>query len=139
VSSGAGELDAAGYVAALMALVPERFRKPSALRFMVGHMAAYPVAVIYAIGMIPLALASLRGSDVLEHRIRVTLEVVLRAGLPSLAAFGIVHALAIPWMRTEGEGERQRRFFLGVTLALVVLGLLGGAAAWGMLITGQLT
>jgi hypothetical protein len=124
--------------AALMAMVPERYRKASALRFMVGHMAAYPVAVVYAVAMIPLALASLRGTDVMEHRLRVTLEVLLRAGLPALAAFGVIHALAVPWMRAPGDGDRQRRFFLGVTLALLLLGLLGGATAWGLLVSGRL-
>jgi hypothetical protein len=100
-------------------------------RFVAGHIFAYPLAFVWAIASMPLAmhlhfdkLAPLEGQD------QVIGEYVVRlVAWPAGVVFVLLHLCALVWA-IEQRREKSQWFFFGGFGGLLVTGILFGAASW---------
>jgi hypothetical protein len=97
----------------------------------IAHALAYPIAMAWALGSIPIiivSIASVQSSDA-----EIARRVLAHALWPLSVAFGVAHAPGAVWAWSRDDA-RGRRFFL---LAMVLLGAvptLVGGALWGWLV-----
>lgn len=100
-------------------------------RFVAGHIFAYPLAFVWAVASMPLAmhlhfdtLAPLEGND------QVIGETVVRlVAWPALIAFVLLHLCALVWAIDQRREKSQLVFFVGFGV-LLGTGILFGASSW---------
>ena len=100
-------------------------------RFVAGHIFAYPLAFVWAIASMPLAmhlhfdqLAPLEGND--EAIGKYVVRLVL---WPAAIVFVLLHLCALVWAIDQRHAKSQW-FFFGGFGALLASGVLFGAASW---------
>jgi hypothetical protein len=102
----------------------------AALRLILAHALAYPVAVAWALGAIPLVVVHLapRAGTTLDDE-TVAARVLVRVAWPAVGAFAAVHAMGCVWAFSRDEA-RGRRLFIGVTALLVLIAVSVGGGSW---------
>jgi hypothetical protein len=105
-------------------------RTDIAVRLLIAHGLAYPVAIAWAFGSIPLTVAALASAvgttlddDVVAHR------VLLTVAWPAVASFVLVHASGAFWALSP-DARRGRRVWVASMLVLGILPVVGGGASW---------
>jgi hypothetical protein len=105
------------------------------LRLLAAHGLAYPVAIAWAFGSIPLMVirvASVVGLTLDDQEIAH--RVLLLVAWPSIGSFVLVHAAGAVWALAK-DAARARRFFVATTAVLLGVPVVGGGASWIWLIT----
>jgi hypothetical protein len=118
-------------VPALSRFALSRFALSRFERFAIAHVVAYPIAFLWAVGSIPLAihLFSRELMALQDDMQAVGQSVVHRVAWPAGAAFALVHLLALPWALVRTPGPLTRRTWAGIA-GVAALGLVGGASGW---------
>ncbi len=100
-------------------------------RYVVAHVAAYPIAFLWAVASIPIAIhLSIHDLDALHGDMdAIGTLIVGRVALPAGAAFALPHAIALPWAFAREAARLRRPTWIGIG-ALAALGVLVGAASW---------
>jgi hypothetical protein len=107
------------------------------LRCVLPHLAAYPIALLWAVASMPLTI-HLFARELLAQHDDVQafgMFVVRRVAWPASVAFVLPHFLAIPWVFGRNPGLWRRWTWVGIA-ALAALGLAVGGASWGWLLSG---
>jgi hypothetical protein len=110
-------------------------RSTVVLRLLLAHGLAYPVAIAWAFGSIPLIVvrvASAVGLTLSDEEIAH--RVLLLVAWPSIASFVLVHAAGVVWALGK-ESPRARRVFVVATAALFVVPVVVGGGSWVWLVT----
>jgi hypothetical protein len=105
------------------------------LRLLAAHGLAYPVAIAWAFGSIPLSVvhvASVVGLT-LDDR-EIAHRVLLLVAWPSIGSFVLEHAAGAVWAFAR-DAARMRRFFVATTAVLLAVPIVGGGASWIWLVT----
>jgi len=100
------------------------------VRLLVAHVLAYPVAIAWALGSIPLVVvlvASATGTALDDHA--VTHLVLMRVAWPTVASFVLVHAAGVAWARAADARAGRNRFLVAMGL-LAGLPAVAGGASW---------
>jgi hypothetical protein len=94
------------------------------LRLLAAHGVAYPVAIAWAFGSIPLMV------------VRVATAVGLTLDDEEIAhrVFVLVHAAGAVWAFAK-DAARARRLFIATTAVLLGVPIVGGGASWIWLVT----
>ena len=100
-------------------------------RYVIAHVAAYPIAFLWAVASIPLAIhLSIHDLDAMHDDMdAIGKLIVRRLAWPAGAAFAIPHAIALPWAFGRDPARLRRPTWIGIG-ALGALGVLLGAASW---------
>lgn len=101
-----------------------------ALRLLVAHALAYPVALAWAFGSVPLivvAVASASGTSLGDAEIAH--RVLVRVAWPAALSFAAVHAAGAAWAWSK-DARRGRRLFAWSSGALMAVAVVVGAASW---------
>jgi hypothetical protein len=100
------------------------------LRLLLAHAVAYPVALAWAFGSVPLlvvAVASSSGTSledaVIAHR------VLVRVAWPAALSFAVVHAAGAVWA-WSADARRGWRVFAWSSGALMTVAVVVGGASW---------
>jgi hypothetical protein len=102
-------------------------------RLMVGHFFAYPIAVVWAMASIPLAIhLFIHEIDLLADREAVGQFVVRRVAWPAGAAFLVVHLASTLWAFAADPALGFKRF-LKAFAGIAAIGVLFGVGSWGWL------
>lgn len=102
-------------------------------RSMVGHIFAYPVAVVWAMASIPLAIhLFIHEIDLLPDQQAVGQLVVRRVAWPAGAAFVLVHLASLLWSFAADPALGFKRFIKALA-GIAVTGALFGVASWAWL------
>ncbi|APR80009.1 Hypothetical protein A7982_05356 [Minicystis rosea] len=103
-------------------------------RLVVAHVAGYPIAFVWAVAAIPLAIhLSIGTIDQLGGDMdRVGRFIVGRLAWPAGIAFALAHLTALPWILAR-DPKRGMRISLISLAVLAALGVLAGAASWAWL------
>jgi hypothetical protein len=105
------------------------------LRLLAAHGLAYPVAIAWAFGSIPLIVvrvASAVGLTLSDEEIAH--RVLVLVAWPSIGSFVLEHAAGLAW-GLAGDAPRPRRLFIGVTAVLLAIPILVGGASWIWLVS----
>ena len=104
-------------------------------RLLAGHMAAYPIAFVWALACIPAAIVwSAKEVTTIEDEQRVVSIVLHRLLWPVIAVFVVAHAPSFPWAYAEGDRARRlRRLFLFGDAGFLAVGVVFGGAWWAWL------
>ena len=103
-------------------------------RLIAGHFFAYPIAVVWAMASIPLAIhLYIREIDLLPDKAAVGQFVVRRVAWPAGIAFVLVHLTATLWAFAREPAAGFKRFIRSVA-AIGIVGALVGLASWGWLL-----
>jgi hypothetical protein len=104
------------------------------VRLALGHVAAYPLAFLWAVAAIPLTIHVFHGDiDASGGDPAVFARlVVVRLAWPAAAVFLVEHAVAIAWALGRDPARATRRFAWG-TGALAAVGVVLGGASWAWL------
>jgi hypothetical protein len=103
-------------------------------RLIAGHFFAYPIAVVWAMASIPLAIhLFIHQIDLLPDKEAVGQFVVRRVAWPAGLAFVVVHLTATLWAFAEEPALGFKRFIRSVA-AIAIVGALFGVASWGWLL-----
>ena len=100
-------------------------------RYVIAHVAAYPIAFLWAVASIPLAIhLSVHDLDALHDDMHAIGQLIVRRlAWPAAAAFVLPHAIAVPWAFGRDPARLRRPTWIGIG-ALTALGVLFGAASW---------
>ena len=101
-----------------------------ALRLLVAHAAAYPVALAWAFGSVPLlvaAVASASGTSLEDAE--VAHRVLVRVAWPAALSFAAVHAAGAAWA-WSADARRGWRLFAWSSGALFGVAVAVGGASW---------
>lgn len=103
-------------------------------RYILAHVAAYPIAFVWAAACIPIAIQlSLRDIDALNDDLHAIGQLVVRRlAWPAGVAFALPHVIALPWAFGPERARRARATWLCIA-GVAVTGILVGAASWGWL------
>jgi hypothetical protein len=102
-------------------------------RLMVGHVFAYPVAVVWAMASIPLAIHLFIGEiDLLPDQEAIGQLVVRRVAWPAGAAFVIVHLASLLWAFAPDPAPGFKRFIKALA-GIAAAGVLFGVGSWSWL------
>lgn len=100
---------------------------------MVGHVFAYPLAVVWAMASIPLAIhLFIREIDLLPDQQAVGQFVVRRVAWPAGAAFVAGHLTSLLWAFAAEPAPGFKRF-LKAYAGIAAAGVLFGLGSWGWL------
>ena len=105
------------------------------VRLLVAHGLAYPVAIAWAFGSIPLIVvhvASVVGLTLDDKEIAH--RVLLLVAWPSIGSFVLEHAAGATWAFAR-DAARMRRLFVATTAVLLGVPVIGGGASWIWLVT----
>jgi hypothetical protein len=103
-------------------------------RLVAGHFFAYPIAVVWAMASIPLAIhLFIREIDLLPDKEAMGQLVVRRVAWPAGAAFVLVHVAAALWAFAAEPAVGFKRF-IRATAAIAVAGAVFGVGSWGWLL-----
>lgn len=100
-------------------------------RYVLAHVAAYPIAFLWAVASIPLTIhLFIRDIDALDGDMKAVGQLVVRhLAWPAGAAFALPHAFGIPWAFGSDPARWRRPTWTGIA-AVAALGVLFGAASW---------
>jgi hypothetical protein len=100
-------------------------------RYVLAHVAAYPVAFLWAVAAIPLTIHLFhRELDALDDDMPAVGDfVVRRLAWPAGVAFVLPHLLALPWAFARHPTPFRRAAWIGIA-AVAALGLAFGAGSW---------
>ena len=102
-------------------------------RLMVGHVFAYPVAVVWAMASIPLTIhIFIREIDQLTDKEGMGQFVVYRVAWPAGAAFVLVHLASALWAFAPEPALGFKRFIKAFA-QIAAAGVLFGLGSWGWL------
>jgi hypothetical protein len=110
-------------------------RSERVLRIFIAHGLAYPIAVAWALGSIPLIIAAVASAqyrdgygdpEIARHVLTYTLW-------PLCVAFGAAHVPGVVWAWSRDD-VHGRRLFFGAMALLGGVPTLVGAALWGWLV-----
>lgn len=107
-----------------------RRRGDVALRLLVAHALAYPVALAWAFGSVPLivmAVASSTGTSLEDAEIAH--RVLVRVAWPAALSFAAVHAVGVAWAWSK-DARRGWRVFAWTSGALMTVAVVVGGASW---------
>ncbi len=107
-----------------------RRRSDVVLRLLLAHALAYPVAVAWAFGSVPLlvvAVASATGTTLDDHE--VAHRVLVRVAWPAALSFVLVHAAGVVWAWSR-DPARGRRVFVLSSAVLGGVAVVAGGASW---------
>jgi len=105
------------------------------LRLLAAHGLAYPVAIAWAFGSIPLMVVRVASAVGLSLDDReIAHRVLLLVGWPSIGSFVLVHAAGAAWAFAR-DATRARRWFVAITAVLFGVPVVGGGASWIWLVT----
>jgi hypothetical protein len=100
------------------------------LRLLVAHALAYPVALAWAFGSVPLlvvSVASATGTSLADAEIAH--RVLARVAWPAALSFAAVHVAGAVWA-WSADAPRGRRVFAWSSGALMTVAVLFGGASW---------
>jgi len=101
---------------------------------MAGHLFAYPIAVVWAMASIPLAIhLFIDEIDLLPDKEAVGQFVVRRVAWPAVTAFVVVHLTSTLWA-FAAEPARGFKRFIRALAGIAVAGALFGLGSWGWLV-----
>ncbi len=109
-------------------------KSPALNRFIAAHFIAYPIALIWAVGAIPLVLLTLSHDALYAGAEQASKIVVVRLAWPAGISFVLAHLTAIPWAMERGDASRKKKMFVLLDVALGAIGMVVGAIAWIRLI-----
>jgi hypothetical protein len=103
-------------------------------RYVLAHVAAYPVAFVWAAASIPIAIQlSARDVDALNDDLPAIGRLIVgRLAWPAGVAFALPHLIAVPWAFGGERARRGRAAWLGIA-GVAAAGVLVGGASWGWL------
>jgi hypothetical protein len=100
------------------------------LRLLLAHALAYPVALAWAFGSVPLIVVSVAavtgtalGDAEIAHR------VLVRVAWPALLSFATVHVAGALWAWSP-DARRGWRVFAWVSGVLLTVAVVAGGASW---------
>ena len=104
------------------------------LRLLIGHLVAYPVALPWAIGLVPFAIVW-AGKELLQvdpaDTSRVIRIVLHRLHVPGELAFAAAHLPCLYWaVASEARDRVARRTFIAGALGLAGLGVVFAVVSW---------
>jgi hypothetical protein len=105
------------------------------LRLLLAHALAYPVAVAWALGAIPVlvvGIASATGTSLDDEAIAH--RVLVRVAWPALGSFALMHGAGVVWAFSRDDALGRRTFW-GALAVLGGVALVGGGASWLWLMT----
>lgn len=100
------------------------------LRLLVAHALAYPVALAWALGSVPLivvSVASATGTSLADGEIAH--RVLVRVAWPAALSFAAVHAAGAAWA-WSADTKRGWRVFAVSAGALVAIAVVVGGVSW---------
>ena len=100
------------------------------LRLLVAHAVAYPVALAWAVGSVPLlvvSVAAATGTSVADAEI--VHRVLVRVAWPAALSFVAVHAAGAAWA-WSADARRGGRLFAVATGAIAAVAVVVGGASW---------
>lgn len=105
------------------------------LRVLVAHGIAYPVAIAWAFGSIPLMAVRVATTAVvaLDDQ-EIARRMLLLVAWPSIGSFVLEHAVGVAWA-LSANAARARRLFVAATAVLFGVPILGGGVSWIWLVT----
>jgi hypothetical protein len=101
-----------------------------ALRLLIAHALAYPVALAWAFGSVPLivvAVASASGTSLADAEIAH--RVLVRVVWPAVLSFAAVHAAGATWA-WSADARRGWRLFAWSSGALMAIAVVAGGVSW---------
>src|SRR5262249_6242507 len=100
-------------------------------RYVIAHVAAYPIAFLWAVAAIPLTIhLHIRELDALHDDMPAVGHVVVRhRASPVGAAFALPRLFALPWAFGRRPARFRRPAWIGIA-AVAASGLLFAAASW---------
>jgi len=106
-------------------------RLPPLARYLLAHLAAYPLAFLWAVASIPLAIhLSAPELDALHDDLPAIGDLIVRrVAWPAAAAFVLPHLLALSWAFGGGPERRTPSAWLAIA-AVGVAGVIFGGASW---------
>lgn len=107
-----------------------RRRGEVVLRLLVAHALAYPVALAWAFGSVPLivmSVASATGTSLEDAE--VAHRVLVRVAWPAALSFAAVHATGAAWA-WAADARWGRRLFAWSSGVLLAVAVLVGGASW---------
>jgi hypothetical protein len=107
----------------------------AALRLLVSHLLAYPIAMAWALASIPavvVGIASRSGTSLADEVIASRALAVV--AWPTAAAFIAAHALGVAWARAR-DTQRGLRAYAVRSSVLAGAAIVGGGASWIWLMT----
>jgi hypothetical protein len=100
-------------------------------RYAIAHVAAYPIAFVWAAASIPVCI-HLFFHDLLEIQddmLSVGRFVVRKVAWPAAVAFAVPHLVALPWAFAQDAPRWRRLASFGIG-GVAGTGVLFGAASW---------
>lgn len=97
------------------------------LRMFIAHALAYPIAMAWALGSIPVIIVSI--ASVEYEDAEIARRVLAYTLWPLLVAFGVAHAPGAVWALSRDD-VRGRRFFVGAMSLLGAVPTVVGGALW---------
>jgi hypothetical protein len=103
----------------------------SLARYALAHAAAYPIAFLWAVASIPLAIhLSIHDLDALHDDLDAIGQLVVRRlAWPAGVAFALPHAVAVPWAFGRDPARVRNVTWIGLG-ALTCVGVVLGGASW---------
>ena len=101
-----------------------------ALRLLIAHALAYPVALAWAFGSVPLlvlSVATVTGTSLEDAEIAH--RVLVRVVWPAVLSFAAVHAAGAVWA-WSADARRGWRVFAWSSGALMTVAVVVGGASW---------
>jgi hypothetical protein len=100
-------------------------------RFVLAHLAAYPIAFLWAIASIPLTIQLfIHDIDALHQDLPAIGQLVVnRVAGPAGVAFVLPHLFALPWAFGRDAARWRRPTWIGIA-AVGGVGLVFGGASW---------
>lgn len=101
-----------------------------ALRLLVAHALAYPVALAWAFGSVPLLVVSVAAaSGTSLEDAEIAHRVLVRVAWPAALSFVAVHTAGVVWARSA-DARRGWRLFAWSSGALFAAAVVVGGASW---------
>ena len=100
-------------------------------RYVLAHVAAYPIAFLWAVASIPLAIhLNARALDALNDDLPAVGDLVVRKlAWPAGAVFVLPHLFGIPWAFGRDPARWRWRTWIAIG-GVAAVGLLFGAGSW---------
>ncbi len=100
-------------------------------RYVLAHAIAYPIAFLWAMASIPLAIhLNIRAIDALHDDLPAIGDYVVRKlAWPAGVVFVLPHLLGLPWAFGRDPARWRRPTWIGIG-AVAAVGVLFGGASW---------
>lgn len=110
---------------------PQRTLLKCMERYVLAHVASYPLAFLWAVASIPLAIhLNIRAIDRLNDDLPAIGNFVVRKlAWPAGAVFALPHLVAIPWAFGRDTARHGKPTWIAIA-AIAATGVLFGAASW---------